>query len=266
MGVTTAISKIRETIRLHINIPKTLYFNFKVFELRQAIRFPVFLYGKVQLEGLHKGCVELLNNTRMGGVKFGGGWFTEIYGCSNRYKSYLRIKGRMIVGIDVTINQGAVFSVNENAVVRIGDRVRFSERALLHSKESITIEDDCLIGWNTQIVDSDFHYIINNGILKYRNAPVHLGRNVWLANGVSIMKGACLPAYSVVASNSLVNKDFTGSGERCLFGGVPAKCLKQNVERLLFKDAEIDKLFSGVSGDLIYKDVQEELKKELYKI
>lgn len=63
----TAISKIWETIRLHINIPKTLYFNFKVFELRQAIRFPVFLYGKVQLEGLHKGCVELLTNNRMGG-------------------------------------------------------------------------------------------------------------------------------------------------------------------------------------------------------
>lgn len=266
MNIITAISKILETIRLHINIPKTLYFNFKVFGLRQAIRFPVFLYGKVQLEGLHKGCIELLNNNRMGGVKFGGGWYTEIYGCSNRYKSYLRIKGKMIVGTDITINQGAVFSVNENAIVRIGNRVRFSERTLLHSKESITIEDDCLIGWNSQIVDSDFHYIINDGKLKYRNAPVHLGRNVWLANGVSIMKGTCLPAYSVVASNSLVNKDFSGSGERCLIGGVPAKCLKQNVERLMCKDAEVDRLFAGFSSDLIYSEVKDELKKGQYQL
>ena len=74
------------------------------------------------------------------------------------------------MGDDITINQGAVFSISKNAVVRIGDRVRFSERALLHSKESITIEDDWLIGWNTQIVDSDFHYVINDGKLKYRNA------------------------------------------------------------------------------------------------
>ena len=266
MSFIIAISKIRETIRLHINIPKTLYFNFKVFGLRQAIRFPVFLYGKVQLEGLHKGCVELLTNNRMGGVKFGGGWYTEIYGYSQRHKSFLRIEGKLVLGNDITINQGAVFSISRNAVVCIGDRVRFSERALLHSKESITIEDDCLIGWNTQIVDSDFHYIVNDGILKYRNAPVYLGRNVWLANGVSIMKGACLPAYSVVASNSLVNKDFSRSGERCLFGGIPAKCLKQNVERLICKDAEVDRLFAGVSSDLVYKDVEEELKKEQYQI
>lgn len=266
MKINTAISKIRETLKLHINIPKTLYFNFKVFGFRQAIRFPVFLYGKVELEGIHRGCVELLSITRMGGVKFGGGWYTEIYGCSNRFKSYLCIKGKMIIGTDVTINQGAVFSISDKAVVRIGNRVRFSERALLHSKESITIEDDCLIGWNTQIVDSDFHYIINNGILKYRNAPVHLGRDVWLANGVSIMKGACLPAYSVVASNSLVNKDFTGSGERCLIGGIPAKCLKQNVERLMCKDAEVDRLFADVSGDLVYAEVKEELKKGQYQL
>lgn len=266
MSFIIAISKIRETIRLHINIPKTLYFNFKVFGLRQAIRFPVFLYDKVQLEGLHKGCVELLTNNRMGGVKFGGGWYTEPYGYSQRHKSFLRIEGKLVLGNDITINQGAVFSISRNAVVRIGDRVRFSERALLHSKESITIEDDCLIGWNTQIVDSDFHYIVNDGILKYRNAPVYLGRNVWLANGVSIMKGTCLPAYSVVASNSLVNKDFSRSGERCLFGGIPAKCLKQNVERLICKDAEVDRLFAGVSSDLVYKDVEEELKKEQYQI
>ena len=80
------------------------------------------------------------------------------------------------------------------------------------------------------------------------------------------MKGACLPAYSVVVSNSLVNKDFSRSGERCLFGCIPAKCLKQNVERLICKDAEVDRLFAGVSSDLVYKDVEEELKKEQYQI
>ncbi len=266
MKVNTVISKIRETLKLHINISKTLYFNFKVFELRQALRLPVFLYGKVQLEGLHKGCVELSTNSRMGGVKFGGGWYTEIYGCSNRFKSYLCIKGKMIVGTDVSINQGAVFSVNENAVVRIGDRVRISERALLHSKVSITIEDDCLIGWNTQIVDSDFHYTLNNGKIKHRNSPVYFGKNVWLANSVSIMKGTLLPANSVVASNSLVNKDFSASGERCLFGGTPAKLLKHNVERLLHKDSEIDKLFNDTTAELTYEDIKNELEKSKYNL
>ena len=259
MSIHQALRKIRETLKLHINIPKTVYFNLKVFGFRQAMKFPVFLYGRIDLESLHRGCVELSSKARTGGIKFGGGWYTELFGYSQRYKSFLRIEGKLVLGNDITINQGAVFSISKNAIVRIGDRARFSERVLLHSKESITIEDDCLIGWNTQIVDSDFHYIINDGKIKYRNAPVHLGRKVWLANGVSIMKGACLPAHSVVASNSLVNKDFSGSGECCLFGGVPAKCLKQNVERLICKDAEVDRLFAGVSDDLVYDEVKEEL-------
>ena len=220
----------------------------------------------MELEALHRGCVELSSNVRTGGVKFGGGWYTELYGYSQRHKSFLRIEGKLVLGDNITINQGAVFSISKNAVVCIGDRARFSERATLHSKDSIIIEDDCLIGWNTQIVDSDFHYIINNGKIKYRDAPVHLGRNVWLANGVSIMKGTCIPAYSVVASNSLVNKDFTEVGERCLFGGVPAKCLKQNVERLMLNDSEVDNLFEDVSSLLSYEDVKDELKKDQYKL
>ena len=157
MSVLQALQRIRETLKLHINVPKTLYFNFKVFDFRQAVRLPVFLYGKVDLDALHRGCVELSSKVRTGGVKFGGGWYTELYGYSQRHKSFLRIEGKLVLGNDITINQGALFSISRNAVVRIGDRVLFSERALLHSKESITIEDDCLIGWNTQIFDSDFH-------------------------------------------------------------------------------------------------------------
>ena len=80
------------------------------------------------------------------------------------------------------------------------------------------------------------------------------------------MKGTRLPAYSVVASNSLVNKDFTECGERCLFGGVPAKCLKHNVERLMRKDVVVDRLFNCETGELMYGEVKDELKKDQYQL
>lgn len=259
--MNNTIERIKDTIKLNINIPKTLYFNFKVFGFRNAIKFPVFLYGKIELEGLYRGCIEI-QHPRMGGVKIGGGWYTELFGYSNRFKSYLRIKGKLLCGNNITINQGAVISISENAVIKLGDNVRFSERVTLHSKNCIEISKDCLVGWNTQIIDTDFHYIIDNGKLKYRTKSVFLGQNVWLANGVSIMKGTRLPSNSVVASNSLVNKDFTETGECCLYGGVPAKCLKNNVERLLFNDKSVDKLFYH-SGDLLdWDDVKDKLTKE----
>lgn len=251
--------------RKHFNVLKTLYINFRVFRFKEAVKIPVFLYGKVELEGLHKGCIVLENN-KTGVLKFGGGWTTELYGNSNRLKSYLRIKGKLICGTNVIINQGAVLSINTNAIVRIGNNVCASERLIIHSKLSIDIGDNCLIGWNTQIFDSDFHYLLKDGKVYYRNAKVVLGNNVWLANGVSIMKGAFLPAYTVVASNSLVKKNYSDVGERCLLGGIPAKILKYNVERILHRDSQIDKYFKDNNIVICFDDIKEELLNEKHQL
>lgn len=106
--------------------------------------------------------------------------------------------------------------------------------------------------------------MINKGKISFRHAPVVLEHNVWVANSVSIMKGAYLPAYTVVASNSLVNKNFSEIGEHCLIGGIPAKYITNGVERLLLKDAEVDKLFSNPEEVLEYDAIKQELEKEKY--
>lgn len=56
-------------------------------------------------------------------------------GYSNRFKSYLRIKGKMELGEDVVMLQGVLISINKGAVLRIGNNVRFSERVSIHSKK-----------------------------------------------------------------------------------------------------------------------------------
>ncbi len=58
--------RLIELLRLHFNLPKTIYFNVAVFGIKGALRLPVFLYGKVRLEGLHRGCIEL-QHPRTGG-------------------------------------------------------------------------------------------------------------------------------------------------------------------------------------------------------
>lgn len=201
----------------------------------------------------------------MGGVKIGGGWFTEMFGFSNRHTSFLRIKGKLVLGDDIHIQQGVLISIDDNAIVEIGNNVRFNERVTLHSKMNIIIQDNCRIGWNTQIIDTGFHYFVNKGRLTYRHAPVVLEHNVWVANGVSIMKGTYLPAYTIVASNSLVNKNYREMGEHCLIGGVPAKYITDGVERLLLKDAEIDNLFGVDVKELNYEDIKSELTKGKYQ-
>ena len=85
--------------------------------------------------------------------------------------------------------------------------------------------------------------MINIGVLKYRNSTVFLDHNVWVANSCSIMRGSFLPAYTVVASNSLVNKNYSEIGEHCMIGGIPAKLITKGVERLLVRESAVDKLF-----------------------
>lgn len=258
------IKRLIKLSKLHFNLPQTLYFNLKVFRIRDALRLPVFLFGSTCFEGLYRGCVEL-RYVKTGIVFIGGGWFTEMTGYSNRYKNFVRIKGKVILGNNVVMSQGITLSVSNNATIRIGDNVRFNERVTIHSKDSISIGDKCRFGWNVQILDTGFHYMINKGKLAYRNAPVVLEHNVWVANSVSIMKGTYLPAYTVVASNSLVNKQFREIGDHCLVGGVPAKYICNGVERLLIRESEVDNLFSCPEEVLDYDEIKKEIEKEKYQ-
>lgn len=45
------------------------------------------------------------------------------------------------------------------------------------------------------------------------------------------MKNTKTPINCIVASNSLINKDYTQFGENILIGGMPAKLIKENIVR-----------------------------------
>ena len=257
------IQRIVDAKKYHFSLFKTLYFNLKAFKFQEAIKLPVLLYGRTEIEGLHRGCV-ILSKVKTGCVKIGGGKYSEIFGHSCRYKNYLRIRGKLILGNGINIQQGVTISINKDAVVKIGDGVFFNENTTLHAKMKIYIGDKCWFGWKTQILDSDFHYLVNKGKLYYRNSPVYIGHNAWVANSVSILKGTRLPAYTVVASKSLVNKNFYDIGEGCLIGGIPAKFITKGVERLILRDSEVDKLFISPEDVLCWDDIKEELTKEKY--
>lgn len=249
----------------HFNLTKTLFLNFKVFKLADAIKLPVFLYGDITLEGLHKGCIQL-ESKKTRSVIIGGGWSTAIFGNAKLYRTFLRIPGHLKLGADVWICQGCILSVNKEAELHIGNDVRININTKIHAKEKIYIGDHCRIGWESQIFDTNFHYTINNGKIAKRTAPVVIEHNTWLANRVSVMKGTYLPAYSVVASNSVVSKNFREYGEKCLYGGTPAKYILKGVERFLTNgkvERIIDSFFEEGKDLLDFDDVKEKIDKKM---
>ena len=105
----------------------------------------------------------------------------------------------------------------------------------------IVIEDSH-ITWDCQIMDSSFHYIesLEDGTIQPLTRPVHLGKHVWIGNRTTITAGAIIPEETIVASHSLVNKDFSEVGPNCLIAGIPAKVVKKGIRRIY--DWETQKL------------------------
>lgn len=261
MSLKTLYKKTVEYKRLHFNLVKTIWFNFKAFNFSVARRLPVYIYGKIRVEQIHRGSIVLMD-VRRGGVRIGGGLYNELIGYSRSGETFISIKGQLFLGTNIYILQGAVFSICENASALIDNNVIINKGTVIHCKRRIDIGANTRIGWNCQILDTDFHYMIKDGVVAYRNKEIVIGHNVWLANGVSVTKGTILPAYSIVAQKSLVNKDYSQFGDHCLFGGIPARFIANNVERILNKEAQIDDIFDVANNykePLNYSHIKDQL-------
>ena len=211
-----------------LNIFKTFYINFKTQPFKVAVKFPIIVYGKCTLLHLKKGSIKL-NNPHFKSVIIGynEGFSNQKCGTRFRIDGSITFNGRAIICIDNTIeNSGQIILGND---LYLGGGCKM----FCHNK--ITIGNDVHIAFESTIFDTDFHYIINvsNGLIKKRWKEIRIGNNVWIGHRSAIMKGACLPNYSIVTARSLINKDFGSYPEATVFAGSPAKNIRVGYKRLL---------------------------------
>ena len=110
----------------------------------------------------------------------------------------------------------------------------------------IVIGDWFRTSWEVQLVDSIFHYMVDDkGITTPCGGEIIIGNQCWIGNRATINKGTKLTDKSIVGSGSLVNKDFTQYGEGSIIGGMPAKFIRSGYRRLFNgkKQMEIDRFF-----------------------
>ena len=100
------------------------------------------------------------------------------------------------------------------------------------------------LAWECQVIDTSFHYIEstdNSFDVKPLTQPVIIGDRVWIGNRTTISKGSVIPDDNIVASNSLVNKDFSLIGSFNMLAGIPAKVIKKGINRIRGpKEKELD--------------------------
>ena len=135
---------------------------------------------------------------------------------------------KLIIHGHITLRANSQILVRESAQCEIGKGVFINRNCSLVCRNSIVIGEETLIGENVKIYDND-HKIVKNIPQKslYDVEPIIIGKNVWLANDVNVLKGSIVPDYSVVGAMSLVNRKFT---ERGVYLGIPAKLKKRFID------------------------------------
>jgi len=207
-----------------LNPLATLYFNLRSLPLSQAWKMPIFVYGRprfynltgrIVIEGRVKTGMITLNQTRPGAPSV------------MSLQSEIVNQGTIIFHGPGAIGTGNKIRVSASATLEIGSGVMFADIINVGCYSRVIIGNHSKIAHRCQILDSNYHYVanLNNRTIPKWTRPIVIGERCWICNSTTVTGGSVLPDLTIVASNSLVNRDFSAVPRKSIIGGIPAKHL-----------------------------------------
>lgn len=129
----------------------------------------------------------------------------------------IELHGKAVFG------HGSRICVGKEGVLSIGNNFINTAAMTIVCFRRITIGDDVTTSWNTLVMDTDFHHLIDtkSGEVKPCTKEIIIGSGVWLCTRSVILKGTSLPNGVVVAACALVSGRF--DDEDTIIAGNPAK-------------------------------------------
>ncbi len=221
---------------LSANWVKTVLFNFRMLPFCDAIHFPVIFFGRCDIL-CGKNASLRIDMSKHGKKKalYVGNNLSRTIGMFNHRPAitYFCLDGELhLTGENIFIANGCMIYVKRQAKLTIGEDVLIQNNTKLHCANSISIKKGTGISWESQIFDTNMHYMIDeSGEIRNNKGFVDIGDYCWIGNRCTIQKGTILPNGTIVASNSIVNKDFSKEGSSVL-AGVPAKVIKKDLKRI----------------------------------
>ena len=228
------VNKIRRFFRT--SWIKSLYFNLSMLPFRQAIRMPIILTRQTFFYSL-SGKIVLKDKPRFAMVRIG--YLAEDIVAPKEARNLLQIEGMWELYDGVQLGVGTLLRIEKDAVLITEKNVRIGARVKIICYEKIHIGYNSSITWECQIIDTTFHYMRNlaDNSLVLLTSPISIGDNTWVCNRSSVMKGASVPAHTIIASEGLCNKKYD-IPEYSLIGGMPAKMIKTGICRCSFKEED----------------------------
>lgn len=208
---------------------QTITINFKAFDFKVAILFPIIVYRGFKITQFN-GSVDLNIKPTFGMIGFGQPY--EIFTRSNKtgeavINGFLEINGKVQFGIDTKI------FIKNDAVLELGHINSFAARTEIICFENIAFGSWVQFGNDCLITDTNFHELKNldtHTILPL-NKPIIIGSHNFIGARTTVKGNTVTVNNSLIATNSLLNKDYSAFGENCILGGIPAKFIKKNIVR-----------------------------------
>ena len=182
------------------SLPYSIYFNLHYLPFRTAIRLPILLY-KPRLLSL-KGQVKVEGRLKYGLVRLG---FPTVSIYPNTGIMFENHGGTVVFKGSCIIGNASALSVGQKGRVEFGDD--FSSTSLrLTSYDSITIGSRVRIGWDSLVMDTDFHKLTKlAGGYTLGHGAITIGPDCWLGNGCRIMKRTAVPDHCVVSAGTTLS-------------------------------------------------------------
>ncbi len=142
------------------------------------------------------------------------------------------IKGKnntLKIASNVSLKGAYIEIIGEGCSLIIGEGCVIGENCYLSARErgtQLTVGSNCMFSRNVNIMTSDGHDILKEGVRINPAKNIVIGDNVWLAENVTILKGVHVENNCVVGINSTLTKSIE---EGVVAAGVPAKVLIENV-------------------------------------
>lgn len=133
-------------------IPKTLYFNFKMFPLKKAVKLPVITHYLTKLKNLTG---EIILDTQERVTIGFGGSYAFFGGC------YLDIRGKIIFNGKASFARGTQLIVGENGIIEFGKDFRCNADCIFNCNNKISFGNDNLLAWRDTFLDSNGHSVID---------------------------------------------------------------------------------------------------------
>lgn len=210
-------------------LPKSIILNFTQLPWNQAVKLPILVSYRTKFKSL-KGKINIEGNVSFGQIRIG---LSGIGSGTAHYKAtVLENNGKLLFNGKVFFGGGCQICIaNPSSKLSIGNQTKFMGECHIVAAKSVAIGNGCAISWNTQIMDTDFHYVYKNKMRLNEDAAIEIGDHVWIASYSLIMKGAKIPSDVVIAAGSIINGRWKDKKIRSgtLITGLPNRVLKEDI-------------------------------------